>query len=79
MSESVAPQGYMPAQLYRTNSSYGSAAELAQLIQALLAAGIAPGEGGQAVATSPCSRKMIPLHAAFAAVMFRALSWNIPA
>lgn len=41
-SQSVAPQGYMPGQLYNLNSSYGNGEELMSLIKELKAANISP-------------------------------------
>ncbi len=41
-SQSVAPQGYMPGQLYNFFSSYGSKDELVALVKALKEAGVTP-------------------------------------
>eukprot|EP00198_Chlamydomonas_reinhardtii_P004866 XP_001694202.1 alpha-amylase [Chlamydomonas reinhardtii] len=41
-SQSVAPQGYLPGQLYNLNSKYGTKEQLVRLTQALRAAGIKP-------------------------------------
>lgn len=41
-STSVAPQGYLPGQLYRLDSAYGTADELYSLNRALLKAGLRP-------------------------------------
>lgn len=41
-SESVAPQGYMPGQLYNLDSAYGTRDQLKHLVGALKEAGIVP-------------------------------------
>ncbi|KAF8061950.1 AMY1.2 [Scenedesmus sp. PABB004] len=41
-SNSVAPEGYMPGQLYNLSSAYGNEAELVALTAALKAAGVCP-------------------------------------
>ena len=41
-SQSVAPQGYLPGQLYNLNTPYGNPTELKELCAALKKAGICP-------------------------------------
>lgn len=41
-SQSVSPEGYMPGQLYKLDSSYGSEQQLAELLAKLRDAGIDP-------------------------------------